>query len=72
MKVEKIRPNFRIGDMVYEEVEDSPTADFYIIVAIDKKNETYDLSPVTFDFHAFRIMSFEYVHRWFKRVSNET
>ena len=73
MKVEKRYLHFRIGDMVYEEVEETPTmADFYIVKGIDKKSETYELYPVTFDNFNNRIFSFEYAHKWMKRVNHET
>lgn len=72
MKVEKRYPNFRIGDMVFEEVEESPSqADFYIVKGIDKKSETYELYPVTFDNFNTRIFSFEYAHKWMKRLNHD-
>ena len=80
MKVEKRYPHFRIGDMVFEEMdEESPSqadfyivnADFYIVKGIDKKSETYELYPVTFDNFYSRTFSFEYAHKWMKRTNNE-
>lgn len=74
MKVEKRYPHFKIGDMVFEEmVEESPSqADFYIVKGIDKKSETYELWAVTWDHFHSRTFSFEYAHKWMKRVNHET
>lgn len=73
MKVEKRYPHFKIGDMVFEEDEQSPIlAEYYIVRAIDKKSETYELYPVTWDHFNTRIFSFEYAHKWMKRLNHET
>lgn len=72
-KIEKTYPNFRIGDMVWEEDEESPTlSEYYIVKKIDKKSETYELWAVTWDHFDSRIFSFEYAHKWMKRTNNET
>lgn len=80
MKVEKRYPHFKIGDMIFEEmVEESPSqadfyivnADFYIVKGIDKKSETYELWAVTFDNFDSRIFSFEYAHKWMKRLNHD-
>ena len=72
-KVERRYPHFKIGDMVFEEmVEESPSqADFYIVKKIDKKSETYELWAVTFDNFDSRTFSFEYAHKWMKRVNHD-
>jgi hypothetical protein len=68
-RIQKQKAHFRIGDMVFEEVEETPSqADFYIVKGIDKKSETYELWAVTYDHFNSRIFSFEYAHKWMKKL----